>query len=126
MNEQKRGFRYWFVAGIGLGVGFWLISLAVSVLILLTSLAIHRRWFEHLSTESGQAETYVLKEAGALTVPKTRVVTVPPRKVSECLKKTGGVANRTICDVDRDTPTNRRETVRVMESRLLVAANDER
>lgn len=93
MDDDSKGFKYWFFAGLGLGTGLWVVTLIVSILLLLASNVADQYWLSQITAVTQQAERDVLREASRLKPASTHIVTVPPRTAAQCLKETGGVVN---------------------------------
>lgn len=91
--ENQKGFKYWFVAGLGLGAGLWVVTVFVSLLFFFAGGLADHYWLNQIASEAGKSETGVLREASRLQSPSTHVVTVAPGTVKECLKMTGGVVD---------------------------------
>lgn len=91
--ENQKGFRYWFVAGLGLGAGLWVVTLLASLPFFFAGGLADQYWLHRIASEARNAETRVLREASRLQSPTTHLVRVPPGTVKECLKLTGGVVD---------------------------------
>lgn len=91
--DNQRGFRYWFVAGLGLGAGLWVVTLFASILFFLAGGLADQISLSRITAGAKEAEAQVLEEVSKPQSPAPRVVRVPPGTVKECLQKTGGVVD---------------------------------
>lgn len=91
--DNQRGFKYWFVAGLGLGAGLWVVTLFASFIFYFAGGLADQYWMGRITSDARNAEAGVLREASKLQSPSTHVVRVPPGTVKQCLKETGGVVD---------------------------------
>lgn len=93
MNEEGKGLFYWMVAGLGLGVGLWLVTFMVAFLLFATNNISEQYEAQQLARTASKVSSELQHQANKLKFQRAQVVTVRGDTVKNCLRKSGGVAD---------------------------------